>query len=645
MAPSKSYVRELSRVWECLLRDAAQAYPDLEVEFERDLVRLQALVKARGLRVYLSDLPAAAKHLDRCLATGQYISAGLPTTRRVSRQVVIPRFLRGLYLLVFDEHGRLRDGCDVTAVAFLRQLLLVGKKATVACSDEDVEKEILDFLAVDQSLSDPPSGWSSDDPSEVVGRHDFSRDPVYTAKLKEHTGDKIRMFDLAANLDKVVRLVCSALGVYTPADWSFRHGPGAVAERIGVVNKYLFTNWSDRLDRVYPYADVAYHSYASWGEAAMKDLVTSYEAPSRLIAVPKTVDRPRLIAAEPTEHQWCQQNIWHYLSVRVGKSFLSGFLDFHSQLLNQELCLRASADGSLCTLDLSSASDRVTCRVVQATFWRLPSLLMALHATRTRWVEVPIHGGFCQSLKKFATMGSACTFPIESIVFLSVALASVATIRRMQVTEDTLSSLIGEVAVFGDDIIIPKDSRELCIEALEFYEFKVNEHKSFTEGNFRESCGVDSFLGTMVTPTYWSGPNTGKPESVASTVAVHNNFLEKGLLHTARYLASTVRKRDCAYVSAGSGVFGLKTHVMPPPETLYKSRWNEALQRSEVLVPQLMVGTRKTAIKDDSALLQYFTEKPLPSTPWKGGVAQRPRLRIKPRWVATTRISAQGCRG
>jgi len=641
----KSYVLELSRVWECLLRDAAQAYPDLKVEFERDLVRLHALVKARGLSVYLTDMPAAAKHLDRCLASSQYVSSGLPLTKRVSRRVAVPKFLRGLHLLVFDERGRLRDDCDVTAVALIRQLLLVGKKATVACSDEAVEKEILDFLAVDQSLSTPPKGWDGDDPFAILGRSDFYRDPYYRMKLREHPDlNKIEMFGLTANLDMVVRLVCSALGEYTPSDWSFRHGPGAVADPNISRNKYCFTNWSDRLERVYPYADCAFHSHSAWGEAADNPDVTSYEAASRLIAVPKTVDRPRLIAAEPTEHQWCQQNIWHYLSVRSSRSFVSGFLTFHSQELNQELCLKASADDTLCTLDLSSASDRVTCRVVQCAFWRLPGLLSALHATRTRSVVVPLEGGFCQSLKKFATMGSACTFPIESLLFLSVALASVLTTRRMRVTVESISSLIGEVAVFGDDIVIPKDSRELCVQALEFLEFKVNTQKSFSEGNFRESCGVDAFRGVQVTPAYWNGPNTGKPESVASTVAVHNNFLGKGLLHSARYLASTVRREEAPYVSANSGVFGLKTHVMPDPLLLYRSRWNQDLHRFEVLVPQLVVGVRKTAIEDDSALLQYFTEKPLPSSPWKSGVAQRPKSKVRLRWVAASDISAQGCR-
>jgi hypothetical protein len=640
----KSYVRELSRVWENLVRDARQAYPDLENEFERDLDRLHALVETRGLRVFLEDLPAAAKHLDRCLSAGQYVSNGVPATRRVSRSVAIPRFLRGLYLLIFSERGCLRDDCDVTAVAFLRQLLLVGKKATVACSDTDTEKEILSFCAVDRELPEPPRSWQEDDPWAVTGPHWFSSDDLYVGLRKEHLDGNISVHDLTTCLDKVVGHVCSALGSYDFRDWSFRHGPGAVAERTGCVNKYVFTNWSERLERVYPYADVAFHSHSSWAETAVKDLVTSYEAPSRLIAVPKSVDKPRLIAAEPTEHQWCQQNIWHYFCVRSRRSWIGNFLSFDSQELNQNLCLRASADGSLSTLDLSSASDRVTCQTVQSMFWRIPTLLASLHATRTRWVKIPLNGGYHLSLRKYATMGSACTFPVESLVFLSVALAATLLRRGLRVTRENILSLTGEVAVFGDDIITPSDSRELCVDALELLRFKINERKSFSEGNFRESCGVDAFQGQQVTPAYWNGPNTSKPEAVASTVAVHNNFLEKGLLYSARYIASTVRKEEAPFVSANSGVYGLKSHVMPDPKTLYRCRWNLALQRDEVLVPRLLSGVRKTAIVDDSALLQYFTEKPDPQSPWESGVAQRPTLRLRRGWVAVSDILAQRMR-
>ena len=64
-------------------------------------------------------------------------------------------------------------------------------------------------------------------------------------------------------------------------------------------------------------------------------------------------------------------------------------------------------------------------------------------------------------------MGSANTFPVESLLFLGVALAAVAVKRGLRnVRQRDLESFVGEVAVFGDDIVIPVDSRELFVREI-----------------------------------------------------------------------------------------------------------------------------------------------------------------------------------
>lgn len=638
MVPSKSYVAELAQVWTLLLQEVDHTYPALRTEWERDSTRFQSLVRTRGLHFLAVDLPAVAKHLDRCLDDGQYIASGLATTSCVSRTVRFPKFLRGLYLLIFDKTGRLREDCDVTAIIFLRQLLLVGKKVKVACSTENTLSEIDEFLVVDQALSDPPKGWISSDPYEVTGCFLFAKDPFYVARLKE--GDHHVTPKLLDILDKVVKCITSSLGHYDHTAWKFKHGPGAVAERTGSVNKYKFVNWSDRLDTVFPYCDVAFHSYTAWVDAVNKRTSGSIEPVSRLIAVPKTLTKPRLIAVEPSEHQWCQQNMLNYFSRRSEKSWLNSFVAFRSQELNQRLCVKASADGSLCTLDLSAASDRVTCRVVQSMFWRLPSLLHGLVASRTRSVELPDKSIIC--LKKFSTMGNACTFPVESLTFLAASLASTLYQRDVYPSQENICGLIGEVAVFGDDIVIPKDSREVLVSLLEFLEFKVNTAKSFSGSNFRESCGVDAFRGQVVTPVYWKEPNSGRPGSVASVVDTHNNFYRRGYCRVAHYLASTIRKHESAYVPAESGVFGLHSRLMPNPLLLYKSRWNKDLQLSEVLIPQIKSRQVNTVDEDDSVLLQFFTEDPQLQYNWMPGFKQRMIAKIRLSWVALESLSSLG---
>ena len=570
-AMSKCHVRELSDVYAALFRDAGYTYPTLEMEFEKDLTRLLALVERRGIRVFLEDLPAVGKHLDRCLAGGQYNLSGLPLTKRFSGRVVIPKFLRGLYLLVFHECGRLREDYDVQAIFFLRQILFAAKKATYPCSSEKIEDEVLEFAEVDSLMPVPEGIWtqegaiSDDQIARVYGG--FRKSELYVSRVEpEISGNRSLLFTLLAKLDAISGFVSATLGSYDPASWRFRHGPGAISEVTGPTNKYCWQDWPDRLESEFPIADYGFHSYSSWADSSFTVRCDSGTARcpthSRMVAVPKSYSKPRLIAAEPSAHQFCQQSIWHYFKRRSKVTWINEFVRFGDQTLNQDLCIRGSLDGTMATVDLSAASDRVSCHFVGQLFRGNPGLLRSLRASRTHWVKQNLTKKLPEflELRKFSTMGNACTFPVESIGFLCVALASVLTVRKLAFTPRNIYRLIGEVAVFGDDIVIPSDSRELFVKALEVLHFKVNPNKSFWTGRFRESCGVDSFGGAVVTPAYWKSFYNGKPESLASTVESSNNFYKKFLIETSRHLASTLPK-GLPVVAQRSGILGLQSRT------------------------------------------------------------------------------------
>jgi hypothetical protein len=636
---SNRHVRELLEVVHCIFQDAVYNFPTLAGEFIKDEIRLRRLVESRGINALCVDLVRVGKHLDRCLADGEYKLSGLPGTARYSERVVIPKFLRGLYLLVFDEMGRLKEDCDAEAVLFLRQILFVARKVQLPCPDSAISNEVRDFRIVDMALPEPEGFWSDASPQCCDVERTFPTfraSDLYQSRIAAMDTSSTMKRDLSTlliNLDKISRLITTTLGPYQPNEWRFKHGPGAISERTGPTNKFCWSNWSDRLENVYPIADYGFHNLSSWAANCEKMEIGSIEPSSRLIAVPKTVTKPRLIAAEPSEHQWCQQNLWHYFSERSEKTWISSFVRFRDQTRNQELCVQGSEDGSLATVDLSAASDRVTCSIVGRFFRVNPPLVLALQSSRTRFMKQAINsdvdGEF--PLRKFSTMGSACTFPVQSLLFLAVALSAVATKRGIRVKTSNIRKLKGEVAVFGDDIVIPVDSRELLFAALEVLHFKVNSDKSFWTGRFRESCGVDAFRGVNVTPAYWRAPNNGKPESTASTIEVHNNFYSKFLLCTASYIATTMRGDSVPRVRMGSGVLGLKSFQRPIRPVL--TRWNKGLQKAEALVTTLTAKIPKTPIQDDSALFQYFTEAPNPTIIWKGGVAQRPLIRKKKRWV------------
>lgn len=652
---SKSHVGELLLVYEALSRDASLAFPQLSSEFQRDLVRLNRVVRVRGIQLFTVDLPAIGKHLDRCLSEGEWVPPGIPLTGRVSAGPPFPKFLRGLFKLVFDDLGHLKKGdLDVEAVVFLRQFLYCAKSTELPCPPAAVLQEIEDFVAVDNALPIPKTAWAAETVTASMMRSAHlgfsSPESGYIGRLLDIGVKSSCASLLCKNLDLVSGLVASTLGHYKWSEWEFRHGPGAIADRPIPCDKYHWVNWSNRLEERFPIADCGFYSYSSWstyhggfrhsanGVDRGYQEIGSSDPFSKLVAVPKTVLKPRLIAAEPSENMWCQQNLRHYFDERCKRSWISQFVNFHDQTRNQELCREGSRSGSLLTCDLSSASDRVTCDVVGQVLRANPELLCHLQAVRTRFLRQDLHPDMPMEieLRKFSTMGSACTFPVESLVFLVITLASTLTSRGLVCNKANVVSLMGQVAVYGDDIVAPCDSWDLLQNALSALHFKVNASKSFATGRFRESCGVDSFRGVDVTPVYWRGICSGNPESIRSALDVRNNFYSKWFMFTARRVESTI---PCSFVTVAmdSGVEGKKSFARPEPFGL-NLRWNGDLQRIEASSSVLSSRSEKLAPYDDSGLLQYFTEAPSPLTKWEAGVAQRPRLRIRRGWIPVSEL-------
>lgn len=636
----KSHVQELLHVYRCLFVDFGNTYPELREEFDRDYQTLVALSAERGINLFCVDLPDVGKHLDRCVSEGKFIVCGMPLTKRCPKRIMYPEFLKGLWGLIFLECGTLKEDCDVEALIFLRQCYYMAKKVELDCPNEAVLEEVQEFIDTDGLLPDPEEVWETT-ASMQEAYEGFSHSQIYSKRVEEVDGQPTRaeLSSFLRKLDQITSLVVSTMGPYRVSEWRFRHGPGVVAERRGLVNKYQFVNWSELLESVFAYADCAFYNHSSWARSVLSDECGSQIPSSRLIAVPKTITKPRLIAAEPSEHMWCQQNIWHYMRTRVAATWIADFVRFTDQSRNQELCRVGSETGSLATLDLSSASDRVTCHFVGNLFRANPPLLEALRASRTQSLTQDLAKDLpaTLTLKKFSTMGSACTFPVETLGFMCVALAAVATKRKLRVTQQNLRSLRGEVSIFGDDIIVPGDSRELTCQALEVLHFKVNTKKSFWNGKFRESCGVDAYRGTNVTPVYWRNLVTSEPESVVSAVEVRNSFHKRGYWTVAEHLASTIPVGMIPRVRTNSGVFGFSTFCEPRLDGHFR-RYNVFLHRDEVLCLQLRSKRKIREITDDSALLQYFTENPEPHTSWKGGVGLRPKLRLALGWECSATV-------
>lgn len=659
----KRYVDELLLLYADLLTDARYAYPALAREFERDLARITQLSKSRGLPFFMVDLPSQGKHLLRCLAAGQYEPSALPASRSVGGGVKIPKLFRGLYLLIFESNGLLKESVDFCALQILRTLLVCAKKAEVECSQEAEDREVHNFLLVDSSIPPLDPSWIEWDDGQFAEAHRGFNHSTEVIQRAESAFGKGRGRKLLSLLDSVSARIALTLGAYNPSEWEFSHGPGAVSNlpKINGIrsrDKFLFTSWSPRLERVFPFADSAFYGWESWArsivpprdgdenlspselqslprrEIADYDEAFDREPRSSLTAVLKTLKAPRLIATEPLEHMWCQQNIKHYMYRRSEATWLRNFVSFNSQERNQRLAAVGSQDGSLATIDLSAASDRVSCPVVGNLFRANLSLVRALAATRTRFCILPNDVEIV--LRKYSTMGNATTFPVETFVFLAVALACLA--EELGSIDGAISSE-GKVSVFGDDIVVPTSIAGSVTSLLEVLYFKVNADKTFLSGFFRESCGVEAFRGIDVTPAYWSGPcDESQPESIMATVEVSNNFYKKFLITAAAGIERRCpRKFKIPRVVLGASTVGFQCFCRPPLPP--KERWNSGLQRREYLVPCFYSRSTVKPRSNDASLLQYFTEHPNPWVHWKSGVRSRPKLSIELRWVPVTQLS------
>ena len=205
--------------------------------------------------------------------------------------------------------------------------------------------------------------------------------------------------------------------------------------------------------------------------------------PGKVVFVPKNAKEDRSVMVEPSLNTLFQGGIGSYMAERLRRVGI----DIRDQTANQRAALRGSLDGSLATIDLSSASDTVAKELV---FDLLPPdwyFLLARFRTGTALFE-----GATITLEKFSSMGNGFTFPLETLIFYALTYG---VCRELGISHK-------EVLAYGDDIICPTDAAPVLNEVLLSCGFLPNKEKSFSEGPFRESCGADYLNGIDIRPVY-----------------------------------------------------------------------------------------------------------------------------------------------
>jgi hypothetical protein len=285
--------------------------------------------------------------------------------------------------------------------------------------------------------------------------------------------------------------------------WSdvFDHGNVGPGASVGVVSSNFYTKLfdsslsgtSELLYRFYLYAIMSNPTWLLAEKARNDKYGHSLVGGNRLSFVPKTKEKSRTVCTEPVLNMFIQKGIGAFLERLLWRHFK---IDLSKQpKRNRYLARMGSIDGSFGTIDLSSASDTVSLRMLEEVL--PPYFLEWLEISRSPHVIFP--DGRVEKLHMVSSMGNGFTFPLQTLLFSAIV---VSCYKILGVKTEILRTGPMNFGVFGDDIIVRKDCYNFVVKALKLFGFTTNDHKSFNCGNFRESCGGDYWLGHDVRGFY-----------------------------------------------------------------------------------------------------------------------------------------------
>jgi len=488
-----------------------------------DQQKVKSRTAAEGQSFLTITLPSFGKDFENCLEVGLLDDDAFAGFKRGNDG--LPLFLGGFLRQIFSPlDGAILAEPSEDSIFAVRQLTLLCAKVLLPCSDSRVRGAFEGYVRCEEEMRD----WDFHNAEEM---------------FKFLRVSNLLFSDVFQKMDDLIRS-----GEITP-----RHGPGMTADRLFGNKKYDLFTWSERLEEIFCFLEYALPSQRYYNIYETAEILDpGREIPVRVIHVPKTLRTPRIIAMEPAYMQFMQQGLLHPLVEFLESERIPGntrdnlafnFLGFTDQEPNRRLACEGSIRGDLATLDLSEASDRVHNLHVVTMLQRFPTFGKAVAATRSTKASVPMLGQSIYSLHKFASMGSALCFPFEAMVFLTAIFLGIEEQLGTPLTRETVKSFAGKVRVYGDDLIVPVDYVDSVLRSLGLLGFKVNQHKSFWNGKFRESCGGDYYQGTDVTPVRLrqSFPrDRTDPSKVISLVAFRNLLYERGLWKTTRWIDEEV---------------------------------------------------------------------------------------------------------
>lgn len=398
------------------------------------------------------------------------------------------------------------------------------------------------------------------------------------------------------------------------------HGPGSVTYMVGERQKTsrLTTNAKDKLLYRIEDFDIGLPM-----EIPCHDIECSVNT---LLAVPKTWKKPRLIAVEPCNLQFHQQFLKNGLYGAIREdTFWSRHIDFEHAEKAYPLVFQGSRRGTYATVDLSAASDSVSVGHMLGLFVDYPDLTHALLRVRSQQTLLP--DGKRVDARLAATMGNAFCFPVETLVF---GVICVMAIDKCGGDVDH-----SRFRVYGDDIIIEGKYCDTLLDLLTEYGFCPNIQKTFSDpdSHFRESCGLECYMGQDVTPVRlprsFSALNIHADplDAISAWVALANECYGKLPSVRKEIVRSLVTVGHLAIPFSEDGSLGIRSITTPTNSHLIGGGCVD-LQRDIRLYPAL---SQRTELREAGSLALYE---------WLGRAQESEDRQIG--GLETSRVAARG---
>lgn len=526
----KSITLDLLNMAQCLIRDI-ELHLDIDESYSFGVI-------CHGFNTHGEDfltktLPTYGKHIFRCVEKGYWEECfEFPDHPRWGG----PQFLRPTLAKIFhlDESNRLIScmdrEADALSILCIRQLCFMFYKLLRPTTTDQILTASTEFIEVDKSV------------------------------LKEMSPDNWAYFHY------VGKLYAKLLRGWKPSVESVHNGPGAALgneDKPTKSGKYPGRKKHERyrphvvyekLHQRFNYVSAFYCSLTDYRSDfhRLRTLPKREYGVCQYEAVPKDSRGPRGIVVLPSEYTWVQQGVKDSLvSFIENDPILSTQINFESQEINGLWALIASVLRDKATIDLKTASDLVG----RIHMEEMPhaDLLIDLQPPVCFLPALQTH----HVMNKYAPMGSALCFPVMSLVHYVFCVASLVLDAGF-----TERDALGEVYVYGDDIVVPSKAVDGVMTCLTACGLIPNRDKSYSRSHFRESCGIDAYNGVDVTPVRMKrdGLSGSSAEDLLAAVALFEGLTERGFWTTAKYLQGEVTKvwGNLPCVRKDSGIIGWK---------------------------------------------------------------------------------------